>query len=77
MVCHCASETHRAENYQLGDKKETAGQAAVKAMNPKVGLLQNKWHVPVLPTPSTVLLFPGLDADTDQVSITLSGRNHF
>lgn len=40
MACHCASETHWAEKYQLGDKKETTGQAMVKTVNPKVVLLQ-------------------------------------
>jgi len=42
MVCHRASETHQAEKYQLGDKKEITGQAVVKTVNPRVGLSQNR-----------------------------------
>lgn len=78
MACRRAPETHQAEKYQLRDKKETTGQAVVWTANPKVGLFQTKWHVPVWPRPRVVpLLFPGLDGDTGQVGTTLSGRNHF
>ena len=79
MVCHHASETHWAEKYQLGDKKETTGQAVVKTVNSKVRLLQKKEARPSFAEAKSVvlLLFPGLDADTDQVSIALSRSNHF
>lgn len=76
MVCHRASEILRAEKYQLGNKKETTGKAVVKTLNPKVGLWQKKQHVPILLRLGVVLLSPGLDANTDQVSIALSGINH-
>lgn len=79
MLCHLTSETHWAEKYQLGDKKETTGQAVVKTVNPKVRLLQKKEARPCFGEAESevLLLFPGLDTDTDQVSIALSGGNHF
>lgn len=79
MVCHLTSETHWAEKYQLGDKKETTGQAVVKTANPTVRLLQKKEACPSFAEArsAVLLLFPGVDTDTDQVSIALSGGNHF